>query len=94
MIIQEALFNKNVKGIKKTDILNRWSKENLWSVSLQFSKGLKMNETIYEVIVKRTGATTKVQLLEDGIDISEHKVLDTYKKINQIIGLDFEVFLN
>ena len=27
MIIQETLFNKNVKGIKKTDILNRWSKE-------------------------------------------------------------------
>ena len=61
-------------------------------VKLQFAKGLKDAETIYEVIVKRTGATTKVQLLEDGIDISEHKVLDTYKKINQIIGLDFEVF--
>jgi len=27
MIIQETLFNKNIKGIKKTDILNRWSKE-------------------------------------------------------------------
>ena len=27
MIIQEALFNKNVKGIKKGDILNRWSKK-------------------------------------------------------------------
>ena len=38
MIIQEALFNKNVKGIKKTDILNRWSKKKTWSVKLQFSK--------------------------------------------------------
>ena len=27
MIIQETLFNKNIKGIKKSDILNRWSKE-------------------------------------------------------------------
>ena len=75
MIIQEALFNKNVKGIKKTDILNRWSKKKTWKVKLQFSKGLKDAETIYEVIVKRTGATTKVHLLENGIDISEHKVL-------------------
>ena len=27
MIIQEVLYNKNVKGIKKGDILNRWSKK-------------------------------------------------------------------
>ena len=26
------------------------------------------------------------------MDISDHKVLDTYKKISDIIGLDFEVF--
>jgi len=29
MIIQEILFNKNVKGIKKTDILNRWVRVSL-----------------------------------------------------------------
>ena len=34
MIIQEILFNKNVKGIKKSDILNRWSKTKQWSGSL------------------------------------------------------------
>ena len=42
--------------------------------------------------VVRSGAQTKVKLLENGIDISDHKVLDTYKKIQQIVGLDFEVF--
>ena len=92
MIIQEALFNKNVKGIKKGDILNRWSKKKSWKFFLTFAQNLGEEEVTYEVQVTRTGATTKVQLWEDGVDITEHKVLDTYKKINQIIGLDFEVF--
>ena len=88
MIIQEILFNKNVKGIKKSDILNRWTKTKQWSGVLEFRVGDKN----YEVSVTRSGAQTKVKLLENGIDISDHKVLDTYKKIQQIVGLDFEVF--
>lgn len=88
MIIQEILFNKNVKGIKKTDILNRWSKEKNWSGSIEFD----VDGIDYEVKVQRSGASTKVQLLKTGTDISDHKVLDTYKRIHEIIGLDFEVF--
>ncbi len=88
MIIQEILFNKNVKGIKKSDILNRWVKTKQWSGSLDFVVGDKQ----YQVSVTRSGAQTKVKLLENGTDISDHKVLDTYKKIQQIVGLDFEVF--
>ena len=88
MIIQETLFNKNIKGIKKTDILNRWSKEKSWSTSLTFTK----DDTNYKVDVTRSGAQTKVKLIEDGVDISDHKVLDTYKKIADIVGTDFEVF--
>ena len=88
MIIQEILFNKNVKGIKKSDILNRWSKTKQWSGTIEFTIGT--NE--YKVSVVRSGAQTKVKLIENGTDISDHKVLDTYKKIQQIVGLDFEVF--
>ena len=88
MIIQEILFNKNVKGIKKTDILNRWTKSKQWSGSLDLTVGDKN----YTIGVIRSGAQTKVKLIEDGVDISDHKVLDTYKKIQEIIGLDFEVF--
>ena len=88
MIIQETLFNKNIKGIKKADILNRWSKEKNWNSELTFVA----NDKDYVVTVNRTGAQTKVKLLENGVDISDHKVLDTYKMISDIIGLDFEVF--
>jgi DNA repair exonuclease SbcCD ATPase subunit len=92
MIIQEALFNKNVKGIKKGDILNRWSKKKSWKVFLAFTQGRGDTEVTYEVQVTRSGAQTKVQLWEDGVDISDHKVLDTYKVLSDIIGLDFDVF--
>jgi DNA repair exonuclease SbcCD ATPase subunit len=88
MIIQETLFNKNIKGIKKSDILNRWSKEKNWNSELTFVA----NGKDYVIQVNRTGAQTKVKLLENGIDISDHKVLDTYKMISEIVGLDFDVF--
>ena len=88
MIIQEILFNKNVKGIKKTDILNRWSKDKQWTGSLEFD----IDGDSYSVSVQRSGASTKVQLFKAGIDISDHKVLDTYKKIQELLGLNFEIF--
>ena len=88
MIIQEILFNKNIKGIKKTDILNRWTKDKQWTGSIEFD----IDVASYSVAVQRSGASTKVQLLKCGIDISDHKVLDTYKKIQELLGINFEIF--
>jgi DNA repair exonuclease SbcCD ATPase subunit len=88
LAIQELLFNKNVKGLKKSDILNRYSKSKTWEGRIEFT----VDEDEYVVISKRTGASTNVTLLKNGVDISEHKVLDTYKLISDIIGRDFETF--
>ena len=88
IIIQELLYNKNIKGLKKSDILNRYSKAKNWEGKIELS----VDGIDYEVISKRSGASTHVTLLKDGKDISEHKVLDTYKKIADIIGRDFETF--
>ena len=88
MIIQEILFNKNIKGIKKTDILNRWTKDKQWTGSIEFD----IDGASYSVFVQRSGASTKVQLFKCGIDISDHKVLDTYKKIQELLGINFEIF--
>ena len=88
MIIQEILFNKNIKGIKKTDILNRWTNDKQWTGSIEFN----IDGASYSVAVQRSGASTKVQLLKSGIDISDHKVLDTYKKIQELLGINFEIF--
>jgi DNA repair exonuclease SbcCD ATPase subunit len=88
LIIQELLFSKNIKNIKKGDIANRYSTAKDWNGSLDFV----VNNKKYQINVKRIGATSKVSLLENGIDISEHKVPDTYKKLSTILGMDFEVF--
>jgi len=88
LILQEVLYNKNIKGIKKGDILNRYGKTKNWDATLAFESENKE----YIVEVTRAGATTKVKFLEGEVDVSEHKVLDTYKKIREVIGLDFEVF--
>jgi DNA repair exonuclease SbcCD ATPase subunit len=88
MIIQELLYNKNIKGLKKSDILNRYNNSKTWEGKIEFS----VEGVDYQVVSKRTGASTNVSLIKDGKDISEHKVLDTYKKIADIIGRDFETF--
>jgi len=88
LILQEILFNKNIKGIKKGDILNKYSTEKNWEATLHFS----VDEDDYVLDVKRFGAQTKVELFQNGFDISEHKVLDTYKKLHDILGMTFEVF--
>lgn len=88
LILQELLYNKNVKGLKKAEILNRNTKSKTWTGKLEFS----VDGVNYEIISKRTGATSDIILLKEGKDISEHKVLDTYKKVQEIIGRDFETF--
>jgi len=88
LILQELLYSKNIKGVKKGDIINRYIKDKNWSGQLIFS----VDSVDYSISVKRSGASTKVELHCNGVDISEHKVIDTYKKVQDILGLDFEIF--
>ena len=80
IILQEVLFNKNIKGIKKADILNRWSKSKNWKAQLDFS----VDNKPYNINVERTGAKSSVQFNSKNEDLTEHKVLDTYKKIQEL----------
>ena len=88
IILQEVLFNKNIKGIKKADILNRWSKSKNWKAQLDFS----VDNKPYNINVERTGAKSSVQFNSKNEDLTEHKVLDTYKKIQELLGIDFNIF--
>ena len=86
LIIEEALYNKNSKGIKKADIPNRYVNDG-YSISLEFSKG----SDEYRISVKRKGSI-KVILEENGEDISSHTATNTYKTLQGIIGVDFKTF--
>ena len=86
LIIEEALYNKNSKGIKKADIPNRYV-NNGYSIELEFSKG----SDEYRISVDRK-SSIKVKLEENGEDISSHTATNTYKTLQQIIGVDFKTF--
>lgn len=88
LILQELLYSKNIKGIKKSDILHRYSGSKTWKGRVVF----EVNKNEYDLRVERTGESSKVKLLKDGEDISEHKIPDTYKKLQQLLGMSFEVF--
>ena len=86
LIIEEALFNKNSKGIKKADIPNRYV-NNGYSINLEFTK----EEDEYTVNIDRK-SSIKVILSKNGEDISSHTATNTFKSIQDIVGIDFKTF--
>ena len=86
LIIEEALYNKNSKGIKKADIPNRYVNQG-YHIHLEFTK----DEKSYVVIIDRK-SSIKLRLMEDGEDISSHTATNTYKTLQDIIGIDFKTF--
>ena len=88
IIIQEALFGKNIKGIKKADIVNRYTGKNEYSINLIFQK----YDTMYEINLYRKNAKLTLTLTENNEDISSHTAVETYKTISKIIGFsDFKM---
>jgi len=86
LILEEVLFNKNSKGIKKADIPNR-EVNNGYDIALSFS----VNDEEYLIdVVRRTNI--KVKLYKNEEDISSHTATATYKTLEAIIGIDFKTF--
>ena len=86
LIIEEALYNKNSKGIKKADIPNRYV-NNGYNIYLSFSK----DQDQYEITINRK-TNIKVKLEKNGMDISSHTATNTYKTLQEILGVDFKTF--
>ena len=86
LIIEEVLFNKNSKGIKKQEIQNRFV-NNGYSINLTF----QVDEDDYEIDVIRK-ASIKCKLYKNGEDISSHTATNTYKTVQDLLGLDFKTF--
>lgn len=86
LIIEEALYNKNSKGIKKADIPNRYV-NNGYHIDLTFKK----DDDSYNVKIDRKNSI-KLQLLKNDEDISSHTATNTYKTLQEILGIDFKTF--
>ena len=87
LILEEILFNKNSKGIKKADILNRYIKEKSYTIELD----LERDGNNYTIKTTR-GTQQTVKLLKNNRDISAHTATQTYKIIENIVGIDHKSF--
>ena len=86
LILEEVLFNKNSKNVKKADIANRYIGKG-YDISLDFS----VDDDLYNISVSRR-ATLKCKLTKNGEDISSHTASNTYKTLGEILGIDFKTF--
>jgi len=87
LILEEVLFNKNSKSIKKADIINRYVDDKHYEISLVFEK-----DGVEYTIKTRRGSTQTVKLYRGETDISAHTSTQTYKAIEDILGFDHKTF--
>jgi DNA repair exonuclease SbcCD ATPase subunit len=87
LILEEVLFNKNSKGIKKSDILNRYVKDKQYQIELDFD--VDGDDYIIKTV---RGPTQTVKLYKNGVDISSHTATSTYKSIEELLGMDHKAF--
>jgi len=87
LILEEVLFNKNSKSIKKADILNRYVKDKTYTIELDFER-----DGIEYTIKTSRGTSQTVKLFKNGVDISAHTATATYKMIEDILGFDHKTF--
>ena len=86
LILEEILFNKNSKNVKKADIANRYVNKG-YDISLDFT----VDSDVYNITVIRR-ATLKCKLTKNGEDISSHTASNTYKTLGEVLGIDFKTF--
>jgi len=86
LILEEILFNKNSKNVKKADIANRYVNKG-YDISLDFT----VDTDVYNITVIRR-STLKCKLTKNGEDISSHTASNTYKTLGEILGIDFKTF--
>jgi len=89
LILQEAIYGRNIKAIKKQDIANRNTGKKGYKIELNFSK----DKDNYKIVLDRK-TSLKLHLYKDGKDISSHTSINTYRTIAEIIGVsDFKTFM-
>ena len=88
LIVEEALYNKNSKGSKKSEIANRLL-DGSYSIRMCF----KVEEDEYVIDTQRKNASIKIKLSKNGEDISSHTATNTFKQIEELLGMDFKSHL-
>lgn len=86
LILEEIAYNKNSKGAKKSEIPNRLI-GSTYSGEVTFLR----DSDSYTINIDR-GSSLKVRFSKNGEDISSHTATNTFKDIEELIGIDFKTF--
>lgn len=86
LILEEIIFNKNSKGIKKASIANRYI-GTTYSAALDFTK----DDDAYTIEIERK-TNLKVRFFKNEEDISSHTATATFKSIEEVFGIDHKTF--
>lgn len=86
-ILEEGLYNKNSRGIKKDALFNWNSSTKAYSIEITFLK-----DDVEYIVSKEVKSTAKLKFTKNGEDISGHTATQTYKAIEDTIGCDFTTF--
>lgn len=87
LILEEVCYNKNSKGTKRADVLNRYSTASKYSIELSFNK----DGDTYKIDTTR-GTSSTIKFTKNGTDISAHTATGTLKLIEEVLGLDSTSF--
>jgi len=87
IILEELLFNKNSKKLAKKELKNRYATANYYGGSVEFDIG-----TDSYVLTKVVKTSAKVTLTKNGENISGHTATQTYKLLEDLMGIDFATF--
>tara|TARA_B100001146_G_C16186775_1_gene437221 strand:- start:669 stop:2495 length:1827 start_codon:yes stop_codon:yes gene_type:complete len=86
IVLEEATYNKNSKGFKKTDIPNRHLNDPYW---MKLSYEVDGDEYLLHT---KKGSSLKATLTKNGEDISQHTGSKTIKMFEDTVGFDFATF--
>lgn len=88
--ISYALFNKPISNISKERLINKTnsSKNTLMEVRLSFCK----DEDEFEIYRTR-GESNSIQLFQNGVDITPDSIAVTDRKVIELIGFSYELFV-
>lgn len=90
--ISYALYDKAISNISKDNLVNNINKKHM-EVIVNFTKGGNEFRVRRVRKAKTYAAGNFVELFENGVDITPDSVANTNKKIEEILGLPYELFV-
>jgi len=88
LIIEEVLYGKNHIGKRKQTLVNRYLKNPILTAELTFSK-----DNVDYIVKLSRKSTIKIQFFKGNEDLTSHTSTNTYKAIQDVLGIDFKVFV-